>query len=268
MVTPPDPTASPRLLALLDGTDGQEAGSVLARWSERLDWTALPRTLALRDGARLELDPRRRSGTVRQVRGGTFVVDLGRRDRMRDRDDVLTPELVVEAGPTIDRLKEIPHIEGTGEVSSRDPLDPKGKNTRDFLAAGPVPVVRFLDGDGVPRMVGWGDLSHVTGFGTTLMSDGSAYASLKSVSGLAAVHDSRRTSFKRSVTDAHVDEARATGFAAVTTKNGVIGVLVDTGAPGHHLVLAAYGGARGGTVGYVVDLRRPPVKDGAIVDPD
>ena len=266
MVTPPDPTAVPRLLALLDGTDGHDAGSVLARWSERLDWTALPRTIVLSDGARLEFDPKRRSGTVRQVRGGTFVVDLGRRDRMRDRDDVLTPDLVVEAGPTLDGLREIPQIEGRGEVSARDPLDPKGRNTRDFLDAGPVPVVRFLGGDGVPRMVGWGDLSQVTGFGTTLMSDGSAYASLKSVSGLAAVHDSRRTSFKRSVTDAHVDEARSTGFSAVTTKDGVIGVLVDTGAPGHHLVLAAYG-PQGGTVGYVVDLRRPPVKDGAIVDP-
>ena len=33
-------------------------------------------------------------------------------------------------------------------------------------------------------------------------------------------------------------------------------------------ILAAYGGAGGGTVGYVVDLRRPPVRGGAIVDPD
>jgi hypothetical protein len=266
MVKPPDPTSSPRLLAALDGLDGHAAGSVLARWSERLDWSALPRSLVLADGATLEFDPKRRSGTVRQ--GGTFVVDLGRPDRMRDRDDVLTPDLTVEPGPVIDHLRPIPHIETSGEVSVRDPLDPKGRNTRDFLSVGPVPVVRLLDGDGVPRLIGYGDLTHVTGFGTTLMSDGSAYASLKSLSGLAAVHDSRRTSFKRAVTEEHAEEARATGFSAVTTKDGVIGVLVDTGAPGHHVVLAAYGGAHGGTVGYVVDLRRPPVKDGAIVDPD
>ena len=51
---------------------------------------------------------------------------------------------------------------------------------------GGVPVVRFLDGDGVPQLVGYGDLDHVTGFGTTLMSDGGAYASLRTGSGLAA----------------------------------------------------------------------------------
>lgn len=67
---PLDPTASPRLLALLDGVDGHEAGSVLTRWSERLDWSMLPRSLVLSDGARLELDPKRRQGIVREVRPG------------------------------------------------------------------------------------------------------------------------------------------------------------------------------------------------------
>lgn len=267
MVRPLDPTASPRLLALLDGVDGHEAGSVLARWSERLDWSVLPRSLLLSDGARLEFDRKRRQGIVREFRGGTFIVDLGRQDKMRDFEDLFTSDLVVEPGPSLDGLIEIPYIEGTGEVSVSDPLDPKGKRTRDFIRVGPVPVVRFLDGDGVPQLVGYGDLGHVTGFGTTLMSDGSAYASLKTGSGLAAVHDARRTSFKRSVTETHAAQARAEGFAPVVTKDGVIGVVVDTRSPGHHLVLAAYGGGHGGTVGYVVDLRRPPVKDGAIVDP-
>ncbi|GAA1937087.1 hypothetical protein [Nocardioides marmoribigeumensis] len=266
MVRPIDPTASPRLLALLEGTDGHAAGSVLARWSERLDWSALPKRLTLADGSSLELDHKRRQGIVREVRGGTFVADLGRPDRMRDLEDVLTPDLTVEAGPSLDGLLEIPFIEGRGEVSVNDPLDPKGKRTRDFIDLGPVPVVRFLDGDGFPRVVGYGDLGHVTGFGTTLMSDGGAYASLRTHSGLAAVHDARRTSFKRSVTGSHAEQARAEGFAPVTTKDGVIGVVVDTRTPGHHLVLAAYGGPHGGTVGYVVDLRRPPVEDGAIVD--
>jgi hypothetical protein len=268
MVKPLDPTASPRLLALLDGLDGHEAGSVLARWGERLDWTALPRTLVLSDGARLTFDRRRRCSEVREVRGGLFVVDLGRPDRMRDVADVLTAGLTVEPGPGLDGLVEIPHIEGRGEVSVSDPLDGKGKRTRDFLDVGPVPVVRFLDGEGVPQMVGYGDLTQVTGFGTTLMSDGGAYASLRTPSGLAAVHDARRTSFKRAVGETHAEQARAEGFAPVLTKDGVIGVVVDTRRPGHHLVLAAYGGARGGTVGYVVDLRRPPVRDGAIVDPE
>jgi hypothetical protein len=268
MVSAPDPTAASRLLALLDGVDGHAAGSVLARWSERLDWTALPKSLVLADGARVEFDRGRRQGVVREVRGGTFVVDLGRPDRTRDREDVLTPDLRIEAGPTIDGLLEIPHISGTGEVSVADPLDAKGKRTRDFLDAGLVPVVRFLDGLGVPRMIGYGDLTQVTGFGTTLSSDGAAYASLKTHSGLAAVHDARRTSFKRSVTDAHAAEARVEGFAPVVTKDGVIGVLVDAGSPGQHVVLAAYGGLSGGTVGFVVDLRRPPVRDGAIVDPE
>jgi hypothetical protein len=267
MVRSPDPTAATRLLALLEGTDGHEAGSVLVRWSERLDWSALPQRLTLSDGARLEFDHRRRQGIVREVRGGTFVADLGRRDRMRDREDVLTPDLTVEAGPSLDGLIEIPYVEGRGEVSVNDPLDPKGKRTRDFIDLGPVSVVRFVDGDGVPRVIGYGDLTHLTGFGTTLMSDGGAHASLRTRSGLAAVHDARRTSFKRSVTEAHAEQARAEGFAPVTTRHGVIGVVVDTRSPGHHLVLAAYGGARGGTVGYVVDLRRPPVKDGAIIDP-
>ena len=268
MVSPPDPTAAPRLLALLEGLDGHEAGSVLARWSERLDWAALPKSLVLSDGARLTFDPRRRTGEVREVRGGLFVVDLGRKDKMRDLEDIVTPDLTVETGPVIEGLIEIPHIEGRGEVSVNDPFDPKGKRTRDFIDVGPVPVVRFLDQAGVPRMIGYGDLAHVTGFGTTTMSDGGAFASLRTQSGLAAVHDSRRTSFKRSVTDAHADQARAEGFAPVRTKDGVIGVVVDAGAPGHHVVLAAYGGRGGGTVGYVVDLRRPPVKDAAIVDPD
>ena len=269
MVRPPDPTSSPRLLALLDGVDGHGAGSVLATFGERLDWSTLPKRLVLADGAILEFDHRRRQGVVHEVRGGTFVVDLGRQDKMRERDDILTPGLTIEPGPSLDGLLEVPYLDGTGEVSVRDPLDPKGRNTRDFhRTLQTVPVVRFLDADGVPRLVGYGDLSAVTGFGTTLMSDGSAYASLKTRSGLAAVYDSRRTSFKRSVTDAHVEQARAEGFAPVLTKHGVIGVLVDTRSPGHHLVLAAYGPPTGGHVGYVVDLRRPPVKDGAIVDPE
>lgn len=79
-----------------------------------------------------------------------------------------------------------------------------------------------------------------------MMNDGRAYASLKTGSGLAAVHDARRTSFKRSVTEAHADQARAEDFAPVVTKDGVIGVVVDTRPPGHHLVLAAYGGEHAG----------------------
>jgi hypothetical protein len=64
-----------------------------------------------------------------------------------------------------------------------------------------------------------------------------------------------------------VHTARSEGFAEVVASAGVIGVLLDAGAPGDRLALAAYGGAAGGTVGIVVDLRRPPVKDGAIIDP-
>ena len=268
MVSPPDPTAAPRLLALLEGTDGRAAGSVLTRWTERLDWSKLPSSLRLSDGARLTFDKRRRSAEVHEATGGLFVVALGTPDRKRDVDDVLTPDLTVEPGPSLDDLLEIPHIEGRGEVSVSDPMDPKSKRTRDFMDVGPVPVVRFLDGDGVPRLVGWGDLTGVTGFGTTLMNDGAAYASLRTASGLAAVHDARRTSFKRAVGETHAEQARAEGYAPVVTKDGVIGVVVDTRTPGHHLVLAAYGGPLGGTVGYVVDLRRPPVKDGAIIDPE
>jgi hypothetical protein len=268
MASSPDPTAASRLVAQLSGVTADQAESALLGFGERLDWQALPRRIDLPDGAHVQLDPKRRSGTVRGPGRGTFVVDLGRRDRMRKAHEVLTPGLTVDAGPVIDGLKEIPYIEGTGEVSVRDPLDPKGKHTRDFLPAGPVPVARLLDARGVPQLVAYGDLSSVTGFGTTTMNNGSAYGSLKSVSGLAAVHDSRRTSFKRAVTGAHAEQARAEGFASVVTKGGVIGVVVDLGRPGHHVVLAVYGGERGGTVGYVVDLRRPPVKDGAIVDPE
>jgi hypothetical protein len=112
-----------------------------------------------------------------------------------------------------------------------------------------------------------GALDTVSGFGTFLMGAGSGYAHLRTPSGLVGAYDGGRVTFMKAVTDELVEEAREEGFAQVVTKAGPIGVLLDCGAPGDYLALASYDGSTGGTIGVVVDLRRPPVRDGAIVDP-
>ncbi|GAB3441280.1 hypothetical protein GCM10027517_17000 [Phycicoccus ginsengisoli] len=53
----------------------------------------------------------------------------------------------------------------------------------------------------------------------------------------------------------------------MTTRPAPIGVLFTLDGDGDHLALAAYERGTGNTIGVVVDLRRPPVRDGAIVDP-
>jgi hypothetical protein len=113
-----------------------------------------------------------------------------------------------------------------------------------------------------------GALDGVSGFGTFLMGGGTSYAHLRSTSGLAGFSDAGRATFMKAVTPELVEQARAEGFAQVVTAAGAIGVLVDCGAPGDYLALASYDARTAGTIGIVIDLRRPPVRDGAIVDPD
>lgn len=151
-----------------------------------------------------------------------------------------------------------------GDISIRDPLDPRGKRAVGSAPLGAYPVRRHLDESGQVRLISVGSLEGVTQFTTHLMGSDPSYAHLRTVSGLAGISDAGRTAFMRSVTQEHADRARAEGFAQVVTKAGPIGVLVDCGEPGDHLTLQAWDV---GAVGLVIDLRRPPVRDGGIVDP-
>jgi hypothetical protein len=258
--------AQARLLGLLAASDGDGAFSLLARWRRPLDWSAMPSTLTLTDGASLSFDRRRRSAVLASRGGGSTVFDLGRPDRMRTAEQILTPDLTVEEGPTFELTVKAPWSGESGEVAARDPLDRRSHKVPMFLTAGERRTSRLLDATGRPRLLVVGDLDGVTGFGTFLMDDGAAYAHLRTASGLGCFYDGRRSGFMGAVTPEAVDQARTTGFAPVLTRAGCIGVLLDCGEPGDYLALVAYH-RDGGAVAIVVDLRRPPVKDGAIVDP-
>jgi hypothetical protein len=255
----------PDVVAALAGATGDEAFSVLARWTTSVDWSAVPDHLPLADGARVRFERRRRQAVIDQVNGGTSVFDLGRPDRMRPVEAILTPDLTRVEGPSL-TIASIPGRDWS-EVALRDPLDRKGRRATTIAAPGGHATCRYVDADGTTRLLGFGALEGLTGFGTFLMDDGAAYARLRTTSGLACFYDARRAGLRNAVTDQVVHTARSEGFAEVVASAGVIGVLLDAGAPGDVLALAAYGGAAGGTVGIVVDLRRPPVKDGAIIDP-
>lgn len=255
----------PDVVEALTGTTGDEAFSLLARWTTSVDWSEVPAHLPLADGARVRFEKRRRQAVVEQTSGGRSVFDLGRPDRMRPVEAILTPDLTRVDGPelTIAPIRD----RDWAEVALRDPLDRKGKRATNIAEPGSHATCRFVDADGTTRLLGFGALDELTGFGTFLMDDGAAYARLRTTSGLACFHDARRAGFMNAVTDQVVRTARGEGFAEVVTSAGVIGVVLDAGPPGDRLALAAYGGTTGGTVGIVVDLRRPPVKDGAIIDP-
>jgi hypothetical protein len=148
----------------------------------------------------------------------------------------------------------------------RDPVDAKGKRAKAFVPVGAYRTSRYVDPAGRPQLLTVGALDTVSGFGTFLMDDGRRYACLRTRSGLGAFSDASRVTFIKAVTDELVEQARAEGFAQVVTKAGPIGVLFDCGAPGSYLALASYDAVTNGTIGIVVDLRRPPVHDGALVE--
>jgi hypothetical protein len=256
------------LVAALHELAADGAFKLLQSWKPTIDWAGLPGGyLALADGGRLRFDKRRRSASIERPGGGITVIDLGRRDRMRSRSAIVTPDLVRIDGPDLEVALTPAWSEDRGEASVRDPLDSRGKRATTSVPVGRYRTSRYVDPTGRPLLLAVGELEAVSGFGTFLMDGGGSYAHLRTSSGLGAFSDAGRVSFMKAVTDELIEQARAEGFAQVVTKAGPIGVLFDCGAPGDYLALASYDAATGGTIGVVVDLRRPPVHHGAIVDP-
>lgn len=256
------------VIAALDGLTAREAFELLKDWEPVIDWAGLPGgSLPMSEGGRLRFEKRRRSVSIERPDGGVWVIDLGRRDRMRSLAAIVTSDLVRVDGPDLVVALTPAWSEDRGEIAVRDPLDGKGKRAAASVPVGTYRTSRYLDPSGRPALVAVGGLDGVSGFGTFLMNGGTGYAQLRTPSGLAGFSDAGRTTFLKAVTAEHAEQARAEGFAPVVTTAGPIGVLVDCGAPGDYLALASYDAATGGTVGIVVDLRRPPVHDGAIVDP-
>ncbi len=256
------------LAAALDGLAEREVFKLLQHWEPVIDWAALPvGGVALVDGGLVRFDKRRRSASIERPGGGVTVLDLGRRDRMRSLAAIVSPDMVRVDGPDLEVVLTPAWSEDRGEVALRDPLDPKGKRVAESVPVGGYRTSRYVDPDGRSQLLAVGSLDAVSGFGTFLMDGGSSYAHVRTSSGLVAASDAGRVSFKKAVTDELVEQARAEGFAQVVTSAGPIGVILDCGAPGDYLALASYDAATGGTTGVVVDLRRPPVRDGAIVDP-
>lgn len=246
---------------------GDEAFSFLVRVTYPLDWTQLPAQVPLTDGGRLRFDKRRRRAVIGHVGGGMTEIDLGRPDRMRSRGAIFSADLVRQDGPTLEISNKFDFDAELGEVALRDPLTPRIPRGTEFSRIGTRGTYRLVDAEGKPQVVGFGDADAVTGFGTFVVQGGASYGHLHTTSGLGCFYDSPRNAFMKAITDEVFEQARSEGFAPVATRLGQIGVVFDCGAPGNYLALAAYGGPHGGTIGTVVDLRRPPVRDGAIVDP-
>ena len=257
----------PDLATVVAGMTGNEAFSFLVRWNGDVDWATIRPRVELPDGSRLAFDKRRRSASIDLADGGVLVIDLGRRDRTRGLEAIVTADLVRHDGPEVVVTSTTEWSMDRGDVAVRDPLDRKRKRAATSVPVGPHVTSRWVDADGRTQLLSVGDLGAVSGFGTFLMDGGLSYAHLRTTSGLGCFYDGRRVAFMNAVTDEVVQQARAHGVAQVVTNAGPIGVVVDCGAPGDYLALAAYDRETGGQVAVVVDLRRPPVRDGAIVDP-
>ena len=256
------------LAASLAALTGDEAFRELRRETMALDWSdARTKEIPLADGSTLRFDRRRRDATIRLHSGGIGVVDLGQPDRTRAAADILTPGLVAQLGPEV-VLGPTPYSPDRAELGARDPSSTATAYARTSVPTGSHPSFRLLDDAGQPVLVGLGRLEAVRKFHAFPASDGGTYARLRTSTGLVCVYDAGKKTYRRLVADAVVEQARAEGFGPLVAKGETIGVLVDLGRPGDFLVLSAFADPEdGGTVGLVVDLRRPPVKDGAIVDP-
>jgi hypothetical protein len=88
--------------AALHGLTAREAFELLQRWEPVIDWAGLPGDhRALAGGGRLRFDKRRRSASIERAEGGVWVIDLGRRDRMRSMAAIMTSDLVRVDGPDL-----------------------------------------------------------------------------------------------------------------------------------------------------------------------
>ena len=256
------------LAASLTPLSGDEAFSTLTRVTEALDWSEAPPTeTPLADGSTVRFDRRRRSATLRLSSGGTGVIDLGAPDRTRAAAQILTPGLVVQAGPDV-VLSPATYSPDRAELGARDPSATATSYARTTVPVGTHPSFRMLEGDGRPVLVGVGRLEGVREFYAFPASDGVTYSRVRTKTGLACLYDAGKRSYRGLVSDEVVDRARREGLAPLVTKGETIGVLIDCGRPGDFLVIqGAADFEGGGVVSMIVDLRRPPVIDGAILDP-
>lgn len=130
------------------------AFDLLRSWEPAIDWAELPGgDLALADGARLRFDKRRRSASIYSPNGGTMVIDLGRRDRMRSIAEIVTSKLVRVDGPDLEVALTRAGSEDRGEVAVSDPLDIKGKRAKGSVPVGAYRTSRYVDPAGRPQLL-------------------------------------------------------------------------------------------------------------------
>ena len=255
------------LTTTLSVMTSDEAFTHLARGRSSVDWDTVPATIPLAGGGQVRFDRRRRQAVIDHPKGGTSVFDLGRRDRMRPGAAIVSADLVAgNEGPSWELPRRTAFDTPFGELAFRDPTSPRRRRGTASAPGGILRTWRFDNEAGQPRLILTGVPGEVATFGAFTMHDGSRYASLRTDSGLGCFYQSSRAGFMKAVTSQALQEARAEGFAEVTTKSGVIGVLFDCGAPGDYLVLSGHD--REGTLTCIaVDVRRPPIANGTIVDP-
>ncbi len=255
------------MTATVSALTSDEAFSYFARGHARVDWSSVPTAIPLTGGGRVRFDRRRRQAVIEHPRGGTTVFDLGRHDRTRPASAILTADLVAaREGPSWPLRHQTAFESPFGELAFRDPTDPKRRRGTALAPGGTVRTWRFVDAAGRPRLLLAGLPEKVRAFHAFTMHDGSRYASLRTDSGLGCFYDASRAGFMHAVTDQAIDDARAQGFSEVRSNAGVVGVLFDCGAPGEYLALSGHN--RDGSLTCIaVDLRRPPVKNGTIADP-
>lgn len=251
----------------LTAMSSDEAFSFFARGNANVDWQTVPSVVELGAGGRVRFDRRRRQAVIDHPGGGTSIFDLGARDRTRSATAIFSPDLVAgREGPTWPLPRRSDLETPFGELAFRDPTDQRARRGTSSAPGATLHTWRFVEADDRPGLIVTGLAEKVATFFAFTMHDGARYASLRTKSGLGCFYQSGRAGFMKAVTDEAIALARAEGFAEVTTKEGIIGVLFDCGAPGDFLTL--HGHDRTGMLTCVaVDLRRPPVRNGAIVDP-
>ena len=255
------------LIDSLTAMSSDEAFSFFARGQAKVDWQTVPSAVELHSGGRVRFDRRRRQAVIDHPGRGTSVIDLGARDRTRSGTAIFSPDLITKReGP----LWPLPRRSGIdtpfGELAFRDPTDPRARRGTSVAPATTLHTWQYVDAHDRPRLIVTGSAEKVATFYAFTMHDGARYASLRTTSGLGCFYQAGRAGFMKAVSKEAIELARAEGLAEVATNAGIIGVLFDCGGPGDYLTL--HGHDRTGRLTCVaVDLRRPSMKDGAIVDP-